>query len=170
MSDKKRKEDVVRRPLAAKSSDGTIKPLYCDDHSKNKATFRCLKCGHLFCEECVGGVDEGKTYCVGCKGFYVQEEQKAKAKKKKAAAATSKSVEIALAGIMVALILLLGGYVLINSTPPVPEQLPEMEGLTVAEIQEDARISAEANHEIAELDREIEALLVEGPAEAGGVE
>jgi len=118
----KNKPAGKRRPLALKKKDGTRELLYCDDHGQNRATFKCMKCGFLFCEECVGGEIQGKPYCVGCKGFYgrqgVDKQQSVSQKKKTTATSSGKSAEVILAVAAIGLILFLTFYVYQNSEPP----------------------------------------------------
>ncbi|ATX82252.1 B-box zinc finger [Mariprofundus ferrinatatus] len=147
-----------RRALVKRVGDKTEK-IYCDDHPANQATFKCVKCGHLFCEECVGGEDEGKAYCVGCKGFYKQEEQKqlqAEKKRSRKASSGAKKAEFILAGLMICLILVLGNYVYQNSESPIAA---DTEVFTAEELAEDQQLLNTADRELAELDLEIEAML-----------
>ncbi|NWF38142.1 hypothetical protein F3F96_03195 [Mariprofundus sp. NF] len=113
-----------RCPLVLKKKDGSTTNIYCDDHLESRSTFKCLKCGHFFCEECVGGEDHDKTYCVSCKSFYVQDEKKRQAQMKKAtdAVSSSKKVELTLSALGFSLIIALGYYVYVNSPAPVVQR------------------------------------------------
>ncbi|ATX79359.1 B-box zinc finger [Mariprofundus aestuarium] len=143
-----------RRPLVLKIKDGTTKPIYCDDHPEGRATFRCLKCGHLFCEACVGGEDGDKTYCINCKGFYEQDEKRRQAQEKKAVAAPSlKKAELTLAALGVGVSLALGYYVYENSKDPVINR----GGLSV----EETEMVQDANRLVSETDRLVREGIIE---------
>jgi len=149
-----------RRPLVLKMKDGSTKPIYCDDHSENQATFRCLKCGHFFGEACVGGEDGDKTYCIHCKGFYEQDEKRRQAQEKKATAAPSlKKAELTLAAVGIGLSLAFALYVYQNSGAPVNPEVAEIMQVISAEELEEQRELAEADRQLREIDLEIEQML-----------